>query len=585
MSEVSLTAAMRHNLLNLQNIASQRNIIQNRLATGLKVSSATDNPSSYYTASALNNRAADLTALLDAMSQSIQTLRAASEGLETGIKFLEQAKAVATAAFEKSQPITALVSSEQELLAAIDSGKKGLIVINNDITLSENQSLRLKDGQSLVGAQYFNKNAPQTKLTFDLSPGGGGNAIIAGNSSLIAGLSIDFTSAYDNDPFVAAIYADSVVNVRVQDVNLKVASTSNTAGFFGVFGIVGINGAEIDISGQNKIELSGYRALGIFAHKSSRIEINGQTDFILEDGIGWGIWSHSQSTININSQAVLNLKNSTSQYCTLLLTSRAFLHVFSGASISATNDSGDKFRPLKNEYGSESGNEKTGLLIEHGVNISIKNSVDGTNFGGICKTDFFMDHEEQYLTNPNDNPDNFAFTGSAQTYQLSTGNKSPDTRDPQYDSILAQYDSLMNDAFYKGIDLLTGQNLKIAFNENRSSKIELRGIRADSCSLGVKTLEWHSQEDIEKSISELEEAINSLRNTASQFGNYYSIVTTRQKFTENLINILEEGADKLTLADINQEAANMLTVQTSQQLATNSLFLTSQASRAVLRLF
>ena len=97
--------------------------------------------------------------------------------------------------------------------------------------------------------------------------------------------------------------------------------------------------------------------------------------------------------------------------------------------------------------------------------------------------------------------------------------------------------------------------------------------------------EWQTAEDVEKSISELEEAINSLRSFASEFGNYYSIVTTRQDFTENLINVLEEGADKLTLADMNQESANMLALQTAQQLAVNSLSLASQASQAVLKLF
>ena len=155
----------------------------------------------------------------------------------------------------------------------------------------------------------------------------------------------------------------------------------------------------------------------------------------------------------------------------------------------------------------------------------------------------------------------------------------------QYSEIIKQYDMLISDASYKGINLLEVQYLKINFNEDRSSKIDVPGVKADSESLGLKTKEWKTAEDIEKSVSELEEAINSLRSFASAFGNYYSIVTTRQDFTENLINVLEEGADKLTLADMNQESANMLALQTSQQLAVNSLSLASQASQAVLRLF
>ena len=52
-----------------------------------------------------------------------------------------------------------------------------------------------------------------------------------------------------------------------------------------------------------------------------------------------------------------------------------------------------------------------------------------------------------------------------------------------------------------------------------------------------------------------------------------------------LINVLEEGADKLTLADMNEESANMLALQTRQQLAINSLSLASQAAQSVLALF
>ena len=80
-------------------------------------------------------------------------------------------------------------------------------------------------------------------------------------------------------------------------------------------------------------------------------------------------------------------------------------------------------------------------------------------------------------------------------------------------------------------------------------------------------------------------AIATLRTWSSEFGNNYSIVQSREEFTENLINVLTEGADKLTLADMNEESANMLSLQTRQQLAVNALSLASQASQSVLKLF
>ena len=102
MSEISLTASMRSNLLSLQNTQSLMDQTQERLSTGKKVNSAIDNPSSYYTARSLTNRASDLNALLDSMGQGIQTIKAANEGIESITDFVEQAKALINTARDTS---------------------------------------------------------------------------------------------------------------------------------------------------------------------------------------------------------------------------------------------------------------------------------------------------------------------------------------------------------------------------------------------------------------------------------------------------------------------------------------------------
>jgi len=98
MSEISLTASMRSNLLSLQNTASLMDQTQERLSTGKKVNSAIDNPSSYYTAQSLTNRASDLSGLLDSMGQGIQTIQAANEGIEAVTAFVDQLKSIANTA-------------------------------------------------------------------------------------------------------------------------------------------------------------------------------------------------------------------------------------------------------------------------------------------------------------------------------------------------------------------------------------------------------------------------------------------------------------------------------------------------------
>jgi flagellin-like hook-associated protein FlgL len=87
------------------------------------------------------------------------------------------------------------------------------------------------------------------------------------------------------------------------------------------------------------------------------------------------------------------------------------------------------------------------------------------------------------------------------------------------------------------------------------------------------------------SMSEIDDAINTLRLYSAQNSSSLSILTVRDNFIENLVNVLVTGSDKLTLADMNEEGATMLMLQTRQNLGVTSLNLASQASQSVMRLF
>ena len=73
MCGIVLSASVRQNLLSLQSTASLLATTQNDLATGNKVNSALDNPTNYFTAQGLTNRASDLGNLLDSMSSGIRS--------------------------------------------------------------------------------------------------------------------------------------------------------------------------------------------------------------------------------------------------------------------------------------------------------------------------------------------------------------------------------------------------------------------------------------------------------------------------------------------------------------------------------
>jgi flagellin len=106
MSGITLTAGVRQNLLSLQSTADLLTTTQNRLATGKKVNSAFDNPTSFFTSQSLTNRSNSLAALLDQVGQAQQTLQAANQGLTSITSLLQQGLSVAQQALQAAGPST-----------------------------------------------------------------------------------------------------------------------------------------------------------------------------------------------------------------------------------------------------------------------------------------------------------------------------------------------------------------------------------------------------------------------------------------------------------------------------------------------
>jgi len=166
----------------------------------------------------------------------------------------------------------------------------------------------------------------------------------------------------------------------------------------------------------------------------------------------------------------------------------------------------------------------------------------------------------------------------------------------QFDTVMTQLDQISTnrDAGYKGVNLLDGDTLTVNFNESRTSQLTIQTTLADFTSgttgldigtAGQATNAWALAANMENDLDSLDAALLTLRAEASAMAQNLSIVNTYQDFTQNMIDTLTEGADKLVLADMNEEAANMLSLQVRQQLGTNSLSLASQAQQSILRLF
>jgi flagellin-like hook-associated protein FlgL len=95
MSGIVLSAAVRQNLLSLQSTAELLSTTQNRLASGKKVNTALDNPTNFFTAQGLDNRASDINNLLDAIGNGVQVLQAANTGITSLQKLVDTARSIA----------------------------------------------------------------------------------------------------------------------------------------------------------------------------------------------------------------------------------------------------------------------------------------------------------------------------------------------------------------------------------------------------------------------------------------------------------------------------------------------------------
>jgi len=164
-----------------------------------------------------------------------------------------------------------------------------------------------------------------------------------------------------------------------------------------------------------------------------------------------------------------------------------------------------------------------------------------------------------------------------------------------FDEVLNQIDQLANDAGYRGTNLVNDNTatLDVTFNEGGTSSLAVTGSNlATQVGGGDLTVDdsasynaFAAASDADTALLAIKADLTTVRNTAASFGTSLNIIQTRQEFTQNLINVLKEGSDKLTVADKNEEGAKLLSLQTTQQLGITSLSLASQSNQAVLRLF
>lgn len=176
--------------------------------------------------------------------------------------------------------------------------------------------------------------------------------------------------------------------------------------------------------------------------------------------------------------------------------------------------------------------------------------------------------------------------GLAQSALGTADTASRSTYAAQFDELVTQIADLAGDSGYQGTNLLGTNDLTVNFNEDSSSSLVITSTGTNAgLTLTAAAGNWATDANITAAVAELSTATTDLRGTSSSLSSNLAIINARQDFTTQMVNTLTQGADKLTLADMNEEGANMLMLQTRQALGTTALSLSAQAAQSVLKLF
>ncbi|AXS41221.1 flagellin [Breoghania sp. L-A4] len=209
MSDITLSAGVRQNLLSLQKTADLMATTQNRLATGKKVNTALDNATNFFTASSLQARSNELSALMDGMSNGVKTLEAADNGLTSITKTLESMQSTLRQArqdktFQTSTYTLGLGATPAgtEMLS-FSGGSVGTTAVDVDLTTNTaaaattaSTATGLTGGTTLAAAGFAN-----------------GETLIIGDGTDTVTYTVGTAATEDLDDLISAINLDANVDV------------------------------------------------------------------------------------------------------------------------------------------------------------------------------------------------------------------------------------------------------------------------------------------------------------------------------------------------------------------------------------
>ena len=618
-NDISLTASMRSNLLQLQNVESQIGKKQNILSTGNKINTALDGPTSFFAAKTLTQRAGDLTALKDTMGQAISTIKAADKGLTSIDDMIEQARGLTTAAYSALGTDAGSVATRKSLAAQFNALKEQIDKLAGDSSYA-GKNLLAGDGMRLDSTSKSRQavntiqgienarvtNVVSTDIYMVRVRGDGSIEGAAGdiNSAEMAhglvGLKMSGTMATSLGSF-----SDVQIEVRgamgrersfiVTDGNESrtityfdnsqtMAANTTTAATSGTAQVTKITmGGTIEAGDSFTITVedqtftytatSGDVAMG----QTARANIASQLQASIANALGANgrLSGKDVQTVEVSTTGTLTLTGATATNAPRemavkasaenALTKRISESFASGTIVSFTVD-----RKLLEQ----AANGGSGIsVIEKKVDIQIQVS----NLSGTMVTRDGMANRGEGKLSDGEN----AFSFDTGTVRFNVDQKTIKQA--------ASANSAANLVSVQVTDANTSNDLTVQLNERNSNSITVKAQNLTTSGQGLRIdyaqNNWTDRADIDKALESIDYAKQTLRSASQTLSTNLNIITTRETFTKEFSDVLMEGANKLTLADQNEEGASLLMLQTRQQLGTIALSLANQSQQSILKLF
>jgi hypothetical protein len=608
-SNITLSAATRQNLLSLQDTANLLSTTQNRLSTGKKVNTALDNPVNFFTSQSLGARSSDLSSLLDGISNGIQTIQAANQGITNISKLTQQLKSTAQQALAASNAFTAKASVSSATTVTVDATTKSIL------GGTAGAAATATGGTAYTGAGISN-----------------GSSAVASTSTGTVAVANDTALQALSGAITVDDGAGNTATYTISNTSTKAALTAalSTSGFTATFDandhlqITRADGTNFTATGAGATATGSPAGTGGSAATSAdtfSLTVGGTTVNLTAAASGANTFQDLNSLVTaINSSSVGSASAAAGKVTASVGTgANAGKLVLTGGdtatSFTAGGTAATKLGVPTTAQTPTAGGGLTGQTLTVSVGGAAATTI---TFGTGANQVSTLDQLNAALSAANaqasiDTAGNLSITttneAGAESLQLGgtatgagqlftdvtshtatlggDGKTSRDKLVNDYNNLRTQIDQLAKDASFNGVNLLNGDTLKVIFNEKNTSSLSVKGVALDSDTLGISTVgstDFQDSTSINKVLDQLSSATGVLNSQAATYGSNLSVVQNRQDFSKNLINILDTGSSNLTSADLNEEAANSQALSTRNSLAISALSLANQAQQGILQL-